>query len=122
MEAAERVHYDRFNILVSTPNFQPIRTYPVADNTVVRFELTLVSDQADHAHRSTFRRTILVFRSNGGAVTMQTGVLTDQTIKSHQNLEIQIVTRLASIQVQVRNADNTPTRWVGYADRTDVRM
>lgn len=119
-EAYERIHYDRFSVLVTISGFQTIRNYPIKSDSAVRFEVTVASNQTDQGNRSTFRRTFLVYRVGAGPVIMQQ-LLTDQTIKSNSNLDIKFVVQSTSVQMQVKNAGVVSTRWTGYTDRIDVK-
>ena len=115
--ARERVHSDRFNLVIGSPGYQNLRTYNILDNTVIRFEITVVARQSDGANRAKFRRIGLFYREAGGPVQLQgTQWQTAETDKSDLAFDIKFIPGSNTLAIQVKNASSTATRWVGYVD------
>jgi len=120
--ARERVHYDRFSILIVPSGYQALRSYPVKEGSVVRFEITIAARQIDEANRATFKRIGLFYREGSSNLQHQ-GKLwhTMDTIKSDDNMDIKYNLSADRINIQVRNASNVPTRWSGYVDIISIK-
>lgn len=120
--ARERIHYDKFSVIIIPPSYQTLRTYPIKEDTVVRFEVTVAARQTDGAQRAILKRTGLFFRIGSGPVQVQGPTwLSDQTEKSSKNMDIKYILGATDLVVQVRNAGNISTRWNGYVDKLEVK-
>lgn len=120
--ARERLHFDRFSLLVTPSGYQTLRTYPVKDNSVIKFDITLTVRQTDGANRAIFKRSGLFFRESAGPVQLQ-GLQwqTLETVKSDENLNVKFLLGATDLVIQVRNAGNVATRWTGFVDKIEVR-
>lgn len=117
----ERPHYDRFSALVTTTGYQTVRTYQMRDNAVWRLSIKMAARQMNGAHRASFERVALLYRQSGSSVTLQGSVPhTDETQKSHSNMDIQLVLGVNSFSIQVRNAAAVFTRWSAQVDLIQV--
>lgn len=120
--ARERLHYDRFSVLITPSGFQNLRSYPIIDNTVVRFEITVAARQADGANRALFKRVGLFYRQAGGPVQIQgTQWQTLETTKSDLGFNLKFLLGSSALVIQAKNAGNVATRWVGYVDLIVVK-
>lgn len=120
--APERVHYDKFNIVIVPAGFQNLRSYPIINNTVIRFEITVAARQLDGANRAMFRRVGLFYRQIGGPVQIQgTHWQTPETEKSSLGFGIKYLLGSSALVIQVKNAGNVATRWTGFVDLITVK-
>lgn len=120
--AQERVHYDKFNIIIVPPGFQNLKSYTIIDNAVIRFEITVAARQTDGANRAMFKRVGLFYRQGGGPVQIQgTQWQTTETEKSALGFGIKYLLGSSALVIQVKNAGNVSTRWVGHVDLITVK-
>lgn len=120
-EQRERVHFDKFSILITPSGYQNLRTYNVLEHRVMRFEITVVARQIDGIHKATFKRMGLFFRDAGTVLIQgQTWHATD-TFKSNINMDIKYVLGASTLTIQVRNAGAIATRWNGHVDIINVK-
>jgi len=113
----KRTFSDLFNVYVIQEGWQVLRTYPIADNSSVRFEIVLNARQSDGAQRGIFKRVGCFFRHGGGPVQVQGKFWqTNETRKSHPEMDVRYVLSPTSIVIQVKNASIVPTYWVGYVN------
>lgn len=117
----ERVHYDKFSVLITPAGYQNLRVYNIDDGRVWRFEVTLAARQTDGAQRATFKRMGLFYREGGNVqIHGPTWHATD-TFKSDTNMDIRYVLGPTTITVQVKNAAAVSTRWNGHTDIITVK-
>lgn len=120
--ARERIHFDKFNKLIVPSGFQLLKSYPIKDNRVFRFSITVVGRQTDGANRVLFSRVGLFFRQAGGPVQIQGATWqTEETVKSDFNMDIRFVLGPTDLVIQVKNAGAVSTRWAGYVDKLEVK-
>ena len=120
--ARERIHFDKFNVLIVPPGYQVLRTYPIKDNRTFRFSITVVARQTDGTNRAMFTRTGLFFRQAGGPVQIQGPTWhATETSKSDDTMDIKFILGATDLVVQVRNAGSVSTKWGGYVDKLEVK-
>ena len=113
----ERVHFDKFSVLVTPAGYQLLKVYTIPDNSVVRFELTVAARQTDGANRAMFKRIGLFYRQSAGAVQIQGPTWhTVDTQKSDLNMSVKYVLGATTLTIQVRNAGSVSTRYTGHVD------
>lgn len=122
--ARERIHFDRYSIVVANPGYQLIRNYPIKEDSVNRIEVVLAARQSDGIHRAVFKRIGLFYRIGTGPVLIQgTRWQTTETFKSDNNLDVQYILGPSSLSIQVQNAASgtISTHWSGYTDKLEVK-
>lgn len=120
--AREKKHFEKFSVLIVPAGFQTLKTYPVKDNSVIRFSITLTVRQTDGSHRALFTRTGLFFRQSAGPVQIQGSQWqSDSTSKSDNNMDVRFILGATDLVIQVRNAGAVGTRWAGFVDKLEVK-
>lgn len=108
----QRVYADTFNVLIPTPGFQPLRSYPVPMWSAMRLILEVLSRATDGTSHAIFKRTGLFYR-DGGPVSIDRTWLSDQTDKSDKSIDVSFSLNTADVTLLAKNAGVVATRWVG---------
>lgn len=120
--ARARQHSDKIDVVVTPTGYSGVKSFSVKADSVVRLEITVTARQVDGAARAAFKRTGLFFRAGAGPVQLQGAAwLSDQTIKSAPQMDINYFLGASDVFLSVRNSGSVATRWVGHADRIEVR-
>lgn len=115
----ERTLQDRFQVVIASTAFQPLKTYAIPDNTVVRLEVTLTSRQGG-GNRAIFRRTALLFKQGGSVQIQGPTWLTDQTVKSAPTIDVGFDLGASSITLKAKNAVASNMTWLGEVSMVRV--
>jgi hypothetical protein len=114
--ALERVHYDKFSVIISPSGFQNLRTYQLAVGKVLRFEITVAARQIDGVNRASFKRVALFYNESGTVQIQGPTWQSEETFKSSNNMDIKFILGVGSITIQVKNASAISTKWNGQTD------
>lgn len=104
---------ETFALISTSATSVPAYSVTVADQSVVRVEFTVTARQADGSERAMFKRTGVFFRESSNVQILKDW-LSDQTLKSHLDFNVDYTMGVGNVTFTVKNAHAVSTYWHGH--------
>jgi hypothetical protein len=104
---------ETFSLLTQANTPQQLLTVDIAQNSVVKIEISILSRSADGTKRAAFTRTGLFYRQ-GSNVQVQRTWQTDFTEKSDPGFDVSYSMGVNQLQINVKSPVSSDTYWTGH--------